>query len=256
MIWNPQYGDHSGLYEDGYDDFVAKKESKMYPIIMTGESVRAILDGRKTQTRRIIKPQPIGYRTCWSDDLEDGDVYIETDGSLWKACESKGRNKRVAGELTPVEIKSPYGVVGDRLWVRETWLLYNHMGQYIGKAPKTKPDDLDIGYKADGVGTKEGLLEVWPWRSPIFMPKWACRIWLEITGIKVERVQEISASDILEEGTLTRNYPDLAQSKEQLQWLWDRFRKLWDSLNAKRGYSWESNPWVWVLEFRKVNNAK
>ncbi|KKL85055.1 hypothetical protein LCGC14_1958480, partial [marine sediment metagenome] len=80
-----------------------------HPILFTSDMVKAILDGSKTQTRRVIKPQPIGYRTCFRDDLEAGDRYIETDGSLWLACESRGRNKRDAGILTPKEVRCPYG---------------------------------------------------------------------------------------------------------------------------------------------------
>jgi len=189
--------------------------SKEHPILFTGDMVRAILDGRKTQTRRVIKnPQRL-----------EG-LMLEGEAGEW--C--------------------PYGVVGDRLYVRETWCA----GIEWDDEKPSEIDPLcggnDIFYLANGE-KPEGYGKT---RPNIFMPKWAARIWLEITGIRIERVQEISESDILEEGTFTRNYPDLAQSKPQLQWVWDKFNKLWDSINAKRGYGWDVNPWVWVVEFKRV----
>lgn len=218
-----------------------------HPIIFSVEMVRAILDGRKTQTRRIIKPQPFGYRTCWSDDLVAGDIYIETDDSLWKACESRGRNKRAAGELTPVEVKCPYGKIGDRLWVRETWwdLGFWDKGEWFGRTASHK-----IGPKYASDFEPEGeiakhkrnhLMCKWRKRPSIFMPKWFARIFLEITNIRVERVQDISLEDCKAEGISN----DPTEDWREL------FMELWDSLNAKRGYSWQTNPWVWVITFKR-----
>jgi len=185
---------------------------KDHPIICTGESVRGIQTGHKSQTRRVIKPQP-------------ENVYCNPDRPDW------GWHTHQKGDT---QLFCPYGNVGDRLWVREMWLLYSHMGQYVGKIPKQAPKDLSIGYKADGFD-KENLFT---WRSPMWMPKWAARIWLEITGVRVERVQEITQSDCISEGIC----PHLPCY----------FQKLWDSLNAKRGFGWDKNPWVRVIEFKKI----
>jgi hypothetical protein len=181
---------------------------KYHPIIFRSEMVRAILDGHKTQTRRIIKPQPELLDTTHpSHGLLDTFIYKQEkyDGSdfIAECC--------------------PYGQVGDRLWVRETFM--------IG-ADKT------IYYRANDNDL------VTKWSPPIYMPRWASRITLEIIGIRIERVQEISLKDCLAEGYF---------------YGWDNgsnsivyFQELWNSINAKRGYSWESNPYVWVLEFRRV----
>ena len=162
---------------------------KERPIIFSTDMVRAILEGKKTQTRRVMKPQPIT------------EFYANT--PLTKFC--------------------PYGQVGDRLWVRETW-------QQIKAG---------IAYKASWDAVPE-----WKWRSPIFMPRWASRITLEIIGIRVERLQEITHSpfdnDCHAEGF--NNPSDLCLND---------FMRYWDLLNAKRGYGWETNPWVWIIEFNK-----
>ena len=114
--------------------------------------------------------------------------------------------------------KCPHGQVGDRLWVKETWW---------------QDSDNDIYYKADWqTNPRNGK-----WKPSRFMPRWASRITLEITEVRVERVQEISAADCFKEGV--EMYKPIQQ-----------FQSLWDSLNAKRGFGWEVNPWVWVIRFK------
>jgi len=130
----------------------------------------------------------------------------------------------------------PYGQVGDGLWVRETWLEDE-------KADSIEAVHGHIYYKADYIKTFEKTI----WRPSIFMPRWASRIDLEITDIRVERLQEISSSDCLAEG-LSVNSSGIGQQAIELDY---KFKQLWNSLNAKRCYSWESNCWVWVIEFKR-----
>jgi hypothetical protein len=186
------------------------------PIIFNSEMVRAILDDRKTQTRRIIKnPQKL-----------EG-LMLKGEASQW--C--------------------PYGGVGDTIWVREGFR-YAIFG-------------LGCGGKASGIEYKSGGIKFAKkahkyakqpknkdkhghharWRPSIHMPRWAARIFLEITGLRVERVQDISEEDTKAESVVIRNIGET--------W-WRAFHNLWDSINAKRGYGWDKNPWVWVIEFKRV----
>ncbi len=203
-------------------------ETKERPILFNAEMVRAILNGRKTQTRRVVKnPERMqDLLTCQEEAAE------------W--C--------------------PYGRPGDRLWVRETFQVLDYCaGEYGGqgeagfplKSIKPKPADGSycVDYAANGY--EEG-----PWRPSIHMPRWASRITLEVTGVRVEQVQSISGFDARAEG-----YPDHAYDadimhygggKKTRKW----FRDLWDSINGKRGYGWEKNPYAWVVEFWKCEPAK
>jgi len=188
------------------------------PIIFSGPMVRAILDGRKTQTRRAVKSSGI-----WS--VED------RDGSRWPGYENN------YGEWQ--WMACPYGQPGDRLWVRECWGLRDTQ-------PKDGPERAVIGYRADGeTAAPNGRYQLW--RPSIHMPRWASRITLEITGVRVERVQDISEEDARAEGV-----------SETCVLPGDRgsfipsFGMLWEQINAKRGYGWDVNPWVWVIEFRRT----
>lgn len=171
-------------------------------IIFKAEMVRAILDGRKTQTRRIAKIERPSY------------TYIEN-GKLW-----------VDAKEGPIEIQCPYRVAGDRLWVRETFALHDKL-----KPPIVyyRADDPTC-YGSDGA-----------WTPSIFMPRWASRITLEITHVRVERVQEISQADAKAEGMKSS-----ATRSAKFA-----FIDLWDSIHGK-GAFWERNDWVWMLEFRKL----
>ena len=187
-------------------------EYKERPIIMTGDSVRAILGGRKTQTRRVIKPQPTAV-----DEMYGPNKY-------WLKMDT----------YTITEHHCPYGRVGDRLWVRETW---HHAG------PERTPGY--VSYRADGEFMEYYKKQGYKWRPSIFMPRWASRLTLEVVSVRVERVQEISSKDAIAEGV------EYDVSKPG-GWPVDRFAFLWDKINGKRGYSWDSNPFVWVIEFCKV----
>lgn len=149
------------------------------PILFSGPMVRAILEGRKTMTRRVANPM--------------------------KA------------------LPCPYGVPGDLLWVREAWALTDQAGDHI--------TDARVVYRATDPDWE--TMEGWKWRPSIFMPRWAARIWLRIVSRRLERLQQITGEDAYREGCEYRN----------------DFPVLWDELNAKRGVGWETNPWVWVIEF-------
>ncbi len=193
----------------------------MKPILFNGEMVRAILEGRKTQTRRVIKPQP---------------------PSDWG-----GTSERAA-----LLIHCPYGQVGDRLWVRET---HYRFGRWVpngfsktGKQKWTfKAGTFEVLYMDNPptlnvLRNSNRMERGWFKRPAIFMPRWASRITLEITGVKVERIQGVRPIDATMEGC--RSLPDWMVLAE--------FQELWDSINAKRGYSWDVNPWVWALTFKVV----
>jgi hypothetical protein len=202
--------------------------------------IKAILDGRKTQTRRVINPQP------------------RSNDGLYFYCPKRGIG---ATELKAVpqvwmEYGCPYGQVGNRLWVRETWATEKRMNNkppsFLGEA-----SDIPLWYKATLPDERYPLLSrviQGNWRPSVRMPRWASRITLEITEVRVERVQEISEGDAIAEGCLSD--AELTDDGNDYSGLYagDRFYLLWDSLNAKRGYSWSNNPWVWVISFKEAEN--
>lgn len=181
---------------------------KERPILFSSPMVRTILEGRKTQTRRVIKPQPVSgvrFSPFVPGQVEDGH-----------------------GQ----EMRCPYGV--ERLWVRETWaenkvlpIADRPVGDYI--------------YRADGVysGT---------WKPSIFMPRRASRITLEVVSVRVERLQSISERDCCLEMGCAVEWPGPGPEPYKRN-LRTSFGILWDTINAKRGYGWDKNPWVWVVEF-------
>jgi len=202
--------------------------TKEHPIIFNGPMVRAILAGRKTQTRRVMKPQPD----------PDGKVDVGEIGSTRGFAYVRGSR---GGRCT--KIPCPYGQPGDRLWVRETWALTDQAGYHEADAwPVYRADDPDWE-------TMEG----WRWRPSIHMPRWASRITLEITDVHVERLQDISAGDAAAEGV--DGVVSVAITHDPVPSR-NAFRVLWDSINAKRGYGWDANPWVWVIEFRVLHSQQ
>jgi len=218
---------------------------KEHPILFTGAMVKAILDGTKTQTRRVLKPQPPdGMTAGFCPWVKTGWAFSELnpDGTLG-GCKCSGGI-----------VSQPYGHVGDLLWVRETTCQYGRdtydmMSGYHWIAKKSKPilyvaDNPDRKY-ADSIGD-------WYHRTfpCIHMKKKFARIWLEITKVRVERVQDISIKDIKAEGISEINIP--YAKKKDLGWYYYKpMQELWDSLNAKRGYGWDVNPWVFVIEFKR-----
>lgn len=192
-------------------------EMTEHPILFNGPMVLAILEGRKTQTRRVIKPQP---------ELSDNAGFIQHDKKGIKWAHGKGID--YAGTVRNFAHKCPYGQPGDRLWVRETFcfLINNGTGER-----KTF-------YRSDGIlnNPPQG------WKPSIFMPRWASRITLEITSIRVERLQDISGPDCWAEG-ITRDC-------EKYGSVTHTYQDLWESINGPG--SWDDNPWVWGIEFKRV----
>ncbi|MEX5854803.1 hypothetical protein AB6H27_20090 [Providencia huaxiensis] len=207
-------------------------------IIFNAEMVRAILDGRKTQTRRIINPQP---------ELTQKSGF-KWKGSLFGAgSDNRETNRNFAHK------KCPFGKVGDRLWVRETWqgpLVDSEKAYDLFKDPTPYQKIENCVYKADGgyapeyIDCDDNFRQ--GWRPSSNMPRWASRITLEITDVRVERLQAASDDDFKAEGyPLERALT--GGSTDAFCW----FRHLWDSV-SKPDCNFESNPWVWVIEFKRV----
>ena len=205
---------------------------KERPIIMSGNHPKLILDGIKTQTRRVIKPQPKEDIAQWTT----GDPFFHF---FYRSAN--------AGYST-TRIKCPYGQVGSGLWVRETWAAdkrYDHL------KPSEIPDTAKIYYldrSIHSVGGYSLFTEIGKVRPSMFMCEWMSRITLEITEVRVERVQEISQRDIIAEACNADIKWQIGG--EEYAPLKTNFASVWDSLNAKRGYSWSSNPFVWVINFK------
>lgn len=194
---------------------------KERPILFTSEMVSAVLDGRKTQTRRVIQHEfTSNHNSPW----------LRTDG-LWQWQTGKVNYEDDA-------IRCPYGKAEDRLWVKETF--------GIPEAPYQEKVKELVAYRADQSATLRELNKHF-WRSARFMPRWASRLVLEVVRVRVERIQQISNGDANAEG-------------RGIGWgegcFHRSFRGLWDSINAKRGFGWDANPWVWVIEFRRIESAE
>lgn len=240
---------------------------KERPILFSAEMVRAILDGRKTQTRRKVKPRP-------PSGAPDG-VYCESYDGLFTffsedgtPCTGLTGNVKIKGKKS-CHWKCPYGVPGDRLWVRETFSLecYREYA-YEEKLPTDRPvrtiGDPDIGeyhlwphYRAtdqepdlcceeDDCKQCENNGFGPHWKPSIHMPRWASRITLEIVNVKVERLHDISEEEAKAEGG-SLHHPDVACEVGPIT----SFKLLWESINGPS--SWAKNPWVWVVEFKRVS---
>lgn len=201
---------------------------KERPILFNAAMVRALMDGRKTQTRRIAKVE-----TCDTRPLGGASVFITPSGFYVPR--------------TPQDHVSycPYGQSGDKLWVREAWRTTGDDGRCNDMPPRDLQPH-QVWYEADGVAAISEF--VGKYRPPMFMPRWASRIMLEITSVLVERVQDISEDDAKAEGAAPSIVgTDLEHLKYRAG-----FQSLWDSINAKRGFGWETNPWLWVIKFKRV----
>ncbi|CAE6839574.1 hypothetical protein [Paraburkholderia nemoris] len=228
---------------------------KERPILFSGAMVRALLDGSKTQTRRIVKPQFEREPVDVVDGVPSWDAPTNYDGEV-QMNTTRGK-------------PCPYGVPGDRLWVRETW---NTSARCLPPIPEPYIYAADLN--------DEGRMK-WAatWKPSIHMLRAASRITLEVTGVRVERLQEISETDAIAEGIESPDFeryePDWSICPQcggtrlyasygasggamfdtdcmQCDTHAKRYRHLWDSLNAARGYGWDVNPWVWVVEFRRL----
>ncbi len=219
-----------------------------HPRLFSAEMVRAILDGPKTQTRRVVKPQPLERETRCSNPFQ------------WNRVESVGEFFDIMSDnpLGVFTVKCPYGNAGDRLWVRETWRLPVAFDE---QSPTQVADKaLDAGYRrpwapikfeVDGRMDNPHLLKDFggAWgktRVSIHMPRWASRITLEITGVRVERLNAITTEDAIAEGIDSDGGDDAHRNRSSVE----NFRHLWESINGKG--SWATNPWVWVVSFKQV----
>ena len=231
---------------------------KEKPILAKGPMVRGVLNGSKTQTRRVMRTQPIRVSSDRDWDAEPGEVVIYR-GWPHRLAASRGRNKRDAGELTPIKIHSPYKV-GQILWVRETWGTDFVRGQGVGIIYKEPWPDGCIGMNID---LPEGIIppkhKPGRWRSSIFMPRWASRIDLEVTEVRAQDLQDISLDDCLAEGVgdliAGPGHYDPQEPGPEPDSL---FAHLWDSINSKpkpvmvkkKIVSYVSYPWEAVRETR------
>lgn len=227
---------------------------KEHPILFKTEMVQAILNGHKSQTRRIITPQNsiVGEgKVDWNDFCWDGtEVYKDT-------CQHGHTeiHKAPLPFADGIKLHVPYKYsedctiyriypkwdIGDRLWVKETFLIAT---------------DNSIIYRADNnMERHEGI-----WRPSIFMPRWASRITLEITDIRVQRIQDITEEDAIAEGAQAgyilasptifhKGLPGYTETPKDYRM---GYMRLWDSINLKRGYGWDNNPYVWVISFKVI----
>lgn len=231
---------------------------KERPILFSAQMVRAILAGHKTQTRRVVKldREKRAHPELSISMRGDGDARIELWPDTGRAFGNFARTSRLA---------CPYGVPGDRLWVREAHWLYGrwrkngktstgrqrwrfvatyghnvqaNSGEYVRfQAPDRKPAAEELGFHR---------------RPSIHMPRWASRITLEITGVRVERLQDISESDARAEGGSGSVGVAIEMGLEPFTAI-DSFRAIWESINGPE--SWDANPWVWVVEFTRLKGG-
>ena len=221
-------------------------------IIFNAEMVRAILDGRKTQTRRVMKVQPVLNGDRWE---------------VYSASVEKGNKSIPVTPWGSIENNCPFGKVGDHLWVRETWSVVSHefdddglMIDYVPDRPTKAVREMPYGhgyytghviYSADGDftwGDDDGCIDGRScWKPSIHMPRWASRITLEVTDVRVERLNDVSNDDAKSEGCWYGRgcgVPDKALTPS------DQFPTLWEEIYGDG--SWASNPWVWVIEFKRI----
>jgi len=231
-------------------------------ILMSGPMVRAILAGKKTQTRRAVRaPEVCPDCIAASIPHPNGDGGMGLFGSAAylriPACDHFGE------PVLGARVRCPYGAPGDRLWVRETWAGDDFYGAvYRADHPSAdlKAGELDSGEQS-----------IRQWRPSLLMPRWASRITLEVTGIRVERAQDISDADIEAEGVDAEAVDALwaAAKQSRRAELWpfarealadrgppadwraiDNWRAAWTLINGRA--SWDANPWVWVVSFRRT----
>ncbi|MBB3142787.1 hypothetical protein [Halomonas organivorans] len=231
---------------------------KERPILFNDEMVRTLLDGRKTQARRLLKPQP----GTTPDD------YPGAPGHWWPCnavhsmvhVERELQNKAGGWEGFAGTV-CPFGQPGDRLWVREA---HGYEIRSVGGTPHEQ-----IAYRASKPNAVScydcnGVEQPMKWRPSIHMPRWACRLLLEVTAVRVERLQDISRFDACREGIYAEDH-DWRESEFYLPNVAYRsspsagvryssarhaFEELWASINGPD--SWAANPWVWVVEFRRI----
>lgn len=202
---------------------------KERPILFSGPMVRAILEGRKTMTRRVVKHNVVWLGTAeeWNSGKYHPDMpNWETFGP--QRSNVLARLVGTFGDAYLASLECPHGKPGDRLWVRETWQTHCEMDA-------VKPSDLPVGTAIQYPATYDHWVS--KKRPSIFLPRWASRVTLEITNVRVELLNQISRENRIAEGVTSGSAVEFAEA--------------WDKVNGKK-HPWESNPWVWVIEFKKV----
>lgn len=217
---------------------------KERPILLNAEMVRAVLDGRKTQTRRMLTPRQLKM--------------IDAAASIGECYPLESVHQHENSQSYYREW-CPFGAVGDRLWVRETFAALA-CGSYEPEKPSWSGSCQEARYRAtDRLADLSADIRGYGWRPSIHMPRWASRITLEITGVRVERLKDISAEDVTAEGIKT-----LGESMWGPQWWLDapqaaindaqlQFSIIWSKIYGEE--NWRANPWVWVIEFKRLDNA-
>jgi hypothetical protein len=207
---------------------------KEHPILFTGEMVLAILKGSKTQTRRLMKPQP-------SDFTPGPDVHPPRHERAYFDAYDRGPNWcwwTPDDRQGPDWIRCPYGVAGDRLWVRETWGL-------LDTEPAAGPVGAHVFYRAHEYERRDLRFQLW--RPSIYMPRWASRIALEVGKVRVQRLHEVTDAEIEAEGLPPGAWYRVPGGP--VKW----YQTLWDRINGQRA-TWKSNPWVWVIDFKRIED--
>lgn len=242
------------------------------PILFSAPMVQAILEGRKTQTRRIVKPMH-GLQATWlSQETLNSVPHGEMSGGGWQMHNPRAGTHHMGVYVehnSPLGwIRCPYGVPGDRLWVRETW---GSADQFYQSHENETPSV--VAYRADLAAIQWDAepprkipkydVDQWNWdtmrwRPSIYMPRWASRLTLEVVSVRVERLHDISEEDAKAEGV--EPFPDTSPDEQVIpgpgfngavmknQRHRFAFYVLWDSINGEG--SWDANPWVWVVEFK------
>lgn len=233
------------------------------PIIMSADSINAILRGRKTQTRRVIKPQPPQVEAV-RERCGAGFTLYHDEGMPERQWQIGGpvlTVRRMMGggsddSLGPHTWRCPYAV-GDTLWVREKWCLHFMYDDLSPKQAGERSPEC-VGYVGGGHRGRCRHHQLGRWRSPLHMPRWASRMTLRVLRVRAEPLGLISHRDAIDEGV---HLDTLVEAGDLRAWeareIHARvpFSKAWDAVNAKRGFAWHTNPWVWAVRFEEVPDA-
>lgn len=227
--------------------------TKERPILFQGAMVRAILDGTKTQTRRICKSQPYSNGFGWNGhDISCHNDYLPPSAMLMDS-----KHGYTTSNMEGWEGECPYGLPGDHLWVRETWCRFsNDAPDGNGAQTYYRASQTDIA-ESERVMTRNGVR----WKPSIHMPRAVSRILLEIVDVRAEQLAAISEADAIAEGVNPAPrllgeddlMVEVVVQKLNVSYPVARYVLLWDSINGKPGVCWEANPWVWVVEFKRVS---
>lgn len=237
---------------------------KETPLLFNAPMVRAILEGRKTQTRRVVKQQPPAIDGAYWEVIVCGDCvqFLATDEV----------DPDFENPLHQSTVRNPHGQPGDLIWVKEPWRIGEDVGE--GWYPGAFTGDLHLIYDSDGyrdyrsfpadyrwprnakeTHNSEGTDEHWISYGPIpsiFMPRWASRLLLEVISVRVERLQDISEADCIAEGAEGGHgaIPGYNYSATPCE----HYRHIWESINGPG--SWDANPWVWAINFKPIGGAQ